>query len=162
MLRLRKFLADTLTMVIFSTVGGMFVEVIITGMTVTQSIQSRIAGCFINLLTAAPYGMYRDWVFRITGAIKGHWSKKLFFDIVAFGTFQVPMYVVVLLLAGATRGQIITACSTITVFSLVIGRPYGMLMELVRTRVFGIIVTETPDGSMVISYRPKKPKRKVG
>ncbi|MCH2020853.1 MAG: L-alanine exporter AlaE [Saprospiraceae bacterium] len=131
----RLFLADTVAMVIFSFTTGMVIELLIAGMTLTQSLTSRILAIPVNLFTARPYGLYRDFFFKkkrsrnpiIKGAI----------DILIFISFQIPVYIFVLMFAGANVGQIIKACSSVIVFFIILGRPYGLFLGFCRT-IFGV------------------------
>ena len=52
-------IADTLAMILFSLVLGMFVEVVISGLTVVQSLTARAASVPVNLLTGRPSWLVR-------------------------------------------------------------------------------------------------------
>ena len=140
---MRRFLADTFALVAFSTVAGMFVELVIAQMTLTQSVRARVTAIPITLATARPYGVFRDWVFRLTGANTGGEVRRALADIGAFVAFQVPVYAAVLLLAGANLRQVAVACATATVILAISGRPYGLFLELCR-RLFGVESVEVP------------------
>ena len=66
--RVRRYLADTFALVAFSTLAGMATELFIAGMTLAQSAQARATAVPVMLLTARPYGLFRDWVFEMSGA----------------------------------------------------------------------------------------------
>lgn len=134
---MRKFLADTVALIVFSTVGGAATEILIAGMTVAQSAQARITAIPLILLTARPYGFYRDWLFRLTGSEHSNQLRKTVIDIAAFVSFQVPVYVVILLMVGASLSQIVAACSTAVAIMIISGRLYGLFLELCR-RAFGV------------------------
>jgi hypothetical protein len=51
---MKRYLADTFAMAAFSTTVGAFVEVVITGLTVEQSVRIRLAAVPIMLVTADP------------------------------------------------------------------------------------------------------------
>ena len=133
----RKFLADTTALITFSTVVGAANEIIVARMSVEQSVQARLTAIPIIMLTARPYGVYRDWVFRLSHADRSNQVRRMIADIVAFTTFQIPIYIANLLLTGATVAQIITACASAVVILVLSGRPYGLLLELFR-RIFGV------------------------
>ena len=133
---MRRFLADTFALVVFSTVAGMFVEVVIAQMTLVQSVRARVTAIPITLVTARPYGVFRDWVFRLSKADTGGEVRRALADIGAFVAFQVPVYAAVLLLAGANLRQVAVACATATIILAISGRPYGLFLELCR-RLFG-------------------------
>ncbi len=134
---MRRFLADTSALILFSTVAALFTEVVIAGMTLAQSAQARVAAVPAMLLTARPYGIFRDWMFEVSGAAQGGEVRRALADIVSFVAFQVPVYVVILLFAGATARQMATASGTAAVILAVSGRPYGLLLEFMR-RLFGV------------------------
>lgn len=117
-------------MVIFSFVTGMVIELFIAKMDIVQSFTSRITAIPLNIVTARPYGLYRDFIVKLVNPkqriIKG------FVDILIFVSFQVPVYIFVLLVAGADLDQIIKACSSVTIFFLVLGRPYGLFLDFLR------------------------------
>jgi hypothetical protein len=53
-------------------------------------------------------------------------------DIFAFTTFMLPQYALVLWWVGAVGTQILSACTSVVLLSLVIGRPYGLYLVLCR------------------------------
>ncbi|MEL7216127.1 MAG: L-alanine exporter AlaE [Pseudomonadota bacterium] len=128
--RWRRFTADTLALLIFSTLGAGFTELVLAGMAWDEVLVARLVAVPVIVITARPYGLYRDWVFGLwTGA--GRFGRLLL-DTVAFLTFQMPVYATILALAGADLGQIIIAVSGAIVVISVSGRPYGVLLEAVR------------------------------
>jgi len=134
----KKFLVDTLTMIIASFPAGLFNEVIIAGMTLGQSLYARFMAVWIDLLTARPYGIYRDFIFAHFGTTEAcSLFKKGLTDVLSYVTFQVPVYVLILFCAGAEPKQIIVAASTCALFSTISGRPYGILLDWFR-RLFGL------------------------
>jgi hypothetical protein len=129
---MKKFLVDTFVMILFSTIFGMFTETLIAGMTLAQSLQSRITAVPVNLLTARPYGIFRDWIFYKAKSSEKDSLKNTAVDIVSFVSFQVPIYAIILIMSGANTNQSIISCSTITLFSVFIGRPYGICLDFFR------------------------------
>lgn len=130
---MRKFLADTVAMITFSWVIGMVIEMGIAGLTLGQSLQSRISGVAANLLTGGLYGKFRDWLFTVTKTTnESGWLREMFVGTLAFVSFQVPLYTAILWSTGATIGQIGAAVGTVTVLSTFIGGPYDMFLVLVR------------------------------
>lgn len=129
---MRRFLSDTFAMIVFSTVFGMAIEVLISGMTFGQSIQARATAIPANLITARPYGIFRDWVFRTMDADNGSELRKGIADILAFVLFQIPLYATILWSSGASWYQIASACSSVTVLSVFMGRPYGLFLDFSR------------------------------
>jgi hypothetical protein len=128
----RKFYSDIFAMVIFSTVVGMIVEIYISGLALLQSVQARATAAPMNIITARPYGIYRDWLFRAFKAKNASQWIKGYLDILAFVTFQVPLYASILFTTGASGKQILISCSTLLALSFIIGRPYGLFLSLFR------------------------------
>lgn len=130
--RLVMMAADIIAMTIFSFVLCLFIEVFIAGLSILQSLQARAAAIPVNLLTGRPYGCFRDWLFRRLRIERKTPLRAVIGDTLAFVVFQVPLYVLVLLFAGATWKQIfISSLFMTTIFSLA-GRPYGLFLDLCR------------------------------
>lgn len=133
----RRFLSDAFAMVVFSFAVGMAVEVLISGLTVSQSLHARLSAIPVNLVTARPYGWFRDRVLSLARAERGGWLRKTAVEVAAFVAFQVPVYMSILLLAGASARQILTSCATLAALSAFMGRPYGVFLDFSR-RLFGV------------------------
>lgn len=136
-----KLVADTLSLVTFAFAVGMFAEVVVSGLSVFQSLQSRLIAIPLNTAVARPFGIYRDWLFSRARARQRGKLARIAVDIFALWSFMMPQYAAVLFFVGAAPGQILTACLTISVVMTMIGRPYGLYLELWR-RLFGIVETE--------------------
>jgi len=131
--------ADITAMIIFSTVLCMTIEIFIAGLTVFQSIQARLAAIPVNLVTGRPYGWFRDRLFVLLSIDRSSPLKMILGDTLAFVIFQVPLYVIVLLFAGATWKQIaISSVFMSLIFSLA-GRPYGIFLDRCRSLSFRIV-----------------------
>lgn len=101
--RLRHAVADTFAMVVYCSVVNMLIEIFLSGMTFEQSLSSRLVAIPVNIMIAWPYGMYRDAVMRFARRISpAGWVKNLA-DVLAYVTFQSPVYVVILLTVGAEQ-----------------------------------------------------------
>jgi L-alanine exporter len=133
----RRYLADTFAMVVFSIAIGAFVELVITGLTLEQTIKIRATAIPVSLLIGRPYGMYRDWVFRQLGSAEKTLLQKILLDTLINLTFQMPLYALILALNGATFMQILTAASSILVIVGLSGRPYGIFLGACR-RLFKV------------------------
>ncbi|WP_263081460.1 L-alanine exporter AlaE [Endozoicomonas sp. Mp262] len=132
----RSFIADTLALMTFTFVTGMMVEVGIAGFTLIQSLISRMLCIPVNLGTARPYGMYRDFITRLVSRwVPGQALQGVCSDIVAYISFQLPLYVVILLVAGSSWSDIGTASVSQLAALFVLGRPYGLWLEFCRSRV---------------------------
>lgn len=128
----RRYLADTSALIVYSTVAGTFVELVVAGLTAEQCLRARLTAVPIILITGRPYGLYRDWIWRLSGADEGVAARRVIADTTAFVSFQLPVYWIVLLIAGASFWQIAAASVTATIILLVSGRPYGALLDVFR------------------------------
>lgn len=122
---------------VFSIVIGAFVELVITGLTIEQTIKTRAAAIPVSLLIGRPYGLYRDWVFRRPGSAEKTLPQKILLDTFINLTFQMPLYALILALNGATFLQILTAVSSILVIVSLSGRRYGIFLSGCR-RLFRV------------------------
>ncbi len=137
--RLILAVADITAMIIFSSVLCMTIEIFIAGLTVFQSIQARLAAIPVNLVTGRPYGWFRDRLFVFLGIDRFSPLKMILGDTLAFVIFQVPLYVVVLLFAGATWKQIMISSVFMSLIFSLAGRPYGLFLDLCRSLSFRIV-----------------------
>ncbi|WP_292284396.1 L-alanine exporter AlaE [Marivita sp.] len=127
---MKGYFVDTLGAVVFFTTVAGFSELIIAGMHPAQVLIARLIMIPVMMLTGRPYGIWRDFVFnmlrpqrRLAGVIC---------DILAFLTFQVPVYVTTLAIAGATLAEIVSAVGAAIVFMIVLSRPYGLFLDALR------------------------------
>lgn len=67
----KTLIADTIAMIVFPFVTSMFLEIVVSGLTFSQSLTSRLLSIPLNLVTGRPYGMFRDWFFRVTKGDQG-------------------------------------------------------------------------------------------
>lgn len=99
--RLRHAVADTFAMVVYCSVVNMLIEIFLSGMSFEQSLSSRLVAIPVNILIAWPYGVYRDLIMRVARkASPAGWAKNLA-DVLAYVTFQSPVYIIILLTVGA-------------------------------------------------------------
>lgn len=130
--RLRHAAADTFAMVVYCSVVNMMIEIFISGMSFDRSLSSRLVAIPVNVLIAWPYGMYRDVFMRtIRRYSKANWAKHLA-DVLAYVSFQSPVYVAILLTIGADWHQIIAAVSSNIVVSMMMGAAYGYFLDYCR------------------------------
>ena len=133
--RTRSFIADTLALVVFFTITSGINERIIAGMAWDEVVVARSFGALLMVLTARPYGLWRDWLFktvnpktRVTGLLT---------DCISLLVFQVPIYVVILMVGGAEGAAILKGTAGFAIAMLLLGRPYGVFLDFVRT-LFGL------------------------
>lgn len=130
--RLRMFLADTLSMTLFSTVLCMTIEILLAGLTLGQSITARVAAVPTNILTGRAYGLYRDCIFRLFRMREDSFFQAAVADTAAFLSFQVPLYGIVLMIAGASFRQMVVSAGSMTLIFALAGRPYGIFLQACR------------------------------
>ncbi|MFX3679864.1 L-alanine exporter AlaE [Oceaniradius stylonematis] len=131
----RDFLADTTALVVFFTIAGIINERFVAGMAWDEVARSRAIGAPLMVLTARPYGIWRDWVMaraKTSGRI-----SRFAHDVVALLLFQVPIYVAIIYAGGATGDALWRGALGAAVYMLVLGRPYGLWLDVVR-RWFGL------------------------
>jgi len=145
---MRRLLADTFALIIFCTVAAGLVELLVVGLSADQLLHTRLAAIPAIIVTARPYGIWRDMVFRHFKVNEASPARAVAFDTVAFVGFQGPVYALILLLAGASLAQIALAIPAAAVAMILAGRPYGVFLDWVR-RVFG--ATIAPAASSAVS-----------
>ncbi len=140
--RLRHAVADTFAMVVYCSVVNMLIEIFLSGMSFEQSLSSRLVAVPVNILIAWPYGFYRDAIMRVARRMSpAGWMKNLA-DVLAYITFQSPVYVVILLAVGADWHQIAAAVSSNIVVSMLMGAAYGYFLDYCR-RLFKVTACGT-------------------
>lgn len=131
----RAFAADTTALVIFFTITGVLNERFIVGMEWDQVAISRAIGAPLMVLTARPYGLWRDFV--MTRAAPTGGMARLAWDTAALLSFQVPIYVAIIALGGATGAELLWGGLGAAAIMICLGRPYGMFLDYVRA-LFGL------------------------
>jgi hypothetical protein len=95
-----------------------------------EVMQTRVAMITIMFTTGRPYGVWRD-VFFATTQPTVTWSKSLV-DGVAFLTFQLPVYGLLLWIIGADATEIYTLIASTALLMLIISRPFGLFLQAMR------------------------------
>lgn len=136
--RLRSAAADTFALVVYCFVAGMAIEILLSGMSLQQSLSSRLLSIPVNILIAWPYGVYRDAFIRFGHRYgpKQFWVRNLA-DLLAYVSFQSPVYAAILWTVGADMQQIATAVASNAVVSMGMGIVYGYFLEYCR-RLFRV------------------------
>jgi hypothetical protein len=131
----RSFLADTLALVIFFTITSGLNERFVAGLDWSEVATARAIGAPLMVLTARPYGIWREWLLRKIN------PSSRFATIAADGlallVFQVPIYVAIIMAGGARGSSVISGALGFAALMIVLGRPYGVWLEFVRHR-FGL------------------------
>ena len=110
----------------------MAIEIFLSEMTFQQSLSSRLVAIPVNIIIAVPYGFYRDFAMRQAYRISASGWMKNIADVVAYVTFQSPVYVAILLVVGADWHQIAAAVSSNIVVSMMMGAAYGYFLDYCR------------------------------
>ncbi len=143
--RLRHAVADTFAMVVYCTVVNMMIEIFLSGMTFEQSLSSRLVAIPVNIIIAVPYGIYRDFAMRQARRISpARWMKNMA-DVLAYVTFQSPVYVAILWSVGADWHQIVAAVSSNLAVSMMMGAAYGYFLDYCR-RLFRVARLSAGEG----------------
>ena len=125
----RSFAADTLALILFFTVTGILNERFVAGMTWEQVLHARLLGAGLMVISGRPYGLWRDRVMTFSSDSR---PSQLFWDSLALVSFQVPIYAALLAISGANAAELLRGCLGVTVIMLVLGRPYGAFLNVVR------------------------------
>ena len=121
---------DTIATLFFFTLIAVFTELVIVGMEPLQVLTTRLIMVPVMVLTGRPYGVWRDWIFvRISPK---HSLSRVVVDVVAFLSFQVPVYAATLAIAGANTSEMVTAVGSGTFFMMILSRPFGLFLQFSR------------------------------
>ncbi len=134
---MKRLLVDTSVTILFFTAVASFTELVIAGMALETVLLTRLIMMPVMILTGRPYGLYRDWWMMCVP--NGSTSVRTMIDIVAFLSFQVPVYVATLLFAGARWSEIVTAVSSAFILMVLVSRPFGLVLDFARRKA-GIAV----------------------
>lgn len=138
----RSAAADTFALVVYCFIAGMAIETLVSGMSFQQSLSSRLVSIPVNILIAWPYGRYRDLFIRLaTRFPRGQWLLRNLADLLAYVSFQSPVYAAILWSVGADGQQIMTAVAGNAVVSMAMGVVYGYFLDYCRKlfRVTGYV-----------------------
>ncbi|MBN2567351.1 L-alanine exporter AlaE [Candidatus Woesearchaeota archaeon] len=140
-------LIDTLGNVTFSLAVGSLLDYS-SGLDWRGIVGSRASASALNTTTGGLYGGWRDYIFRITRTTeKSHWLRNRGADLLAFNTFQVPVYAVALSVGSLVQEgefdyyKVLEGCKNLAVISPLIAPTMGMYMNRVR-KWFGVSTPE--------------------
>ena len=115
-----------------------------SGLNFTGIIAARTSATTMNIFTSAPYGMWRNLIFRKFNTTENSRKiRKALTDLFAFNTFQTPMYAVIVAIGSwISEGRIdwdkVTKGTLyITLASPFISPAFGWYMDKVR-KIFRI------------------------
>lgn len=132
--RRRAFIADTLALILFFTTSGIINERFIAGMSWEEVFKARLLGAALMVPVARPYGLWRDWLMQHAGETR---FSRLVWDSTALMTFQVPIYAAIIAVSGAKGGGLLSGVIGAAIMMLVLGSPYGVFLNWVRS-LFGL------------------------
>ena len=130
----RAFIADTTALILFFTTTGVVNERVLAGMSWEQVTHARLIGAVLMVPVARPYGIWRDWVM---GRARPTRLSRLLWDSAALVSFQVPIYVAIIAVSGASERGLLLGTLGATAIMLACGRPYGAFLAWVRS-LFGV------------------------
>lgn len=137
---------DIFSNITYTTVVGAFLDVL-SGLSVSGIVAARVASCGTNAVTSAPYGWWTEKVYQYTKTNEGaSFFRKRAVDLLAFNTFQIPVYATVLAVGTlVSEGEINiekvkNGAENLFYASPFIGPTLGWYMTLCR-RVFGLRTT---------------------
>ncbi len=145
----KETIVDTAGVVSYSLIVGAGMDYS-AGLRGVGIVASRAYGTAINIPTGAPYGKWRDFLYKTFKTTdKSSKTKKYFTELAAFNSFQVPLYATVVGVGSLASNLIETGQFKIDVdkvmrgterlieISPIIGPTLGLWVELVR-RMFGL------------------------
>lgn len=132
---MKALIVDSLAAVAFFTLIAATMEVFVAQMTWEQVLAVRLAAIPVILFTGRPYGVWRDMILRLGNANAPPRCRRAGLDVLAFLSFQVPVFIAILTFAGATPEQMMRAVPTATLLMLLISRIYGLYLDHCRRLV---------------------------
>ena len=131
-------LADTFGNVTYSMAAGAILDYC-TGLNLTGIVASRLAATKLNILTGGVYGIWREKVFQATKTNDSHGKfRKGLTDLVAFNTFQVPVYAAAVAIGSlVSEGRVDLekvkhGAEYLGIISPIIGPTLGMYLDGLR------------------------------
>ncbi|MBI5002208.1 L-alanine exporter AlaE [Candidatus Woesearchaeota archaeon] len=137
---------DTFSNITYTTVVGAVLDAL-SGLNLSGIVAARIASCGTNVLTSAPYGWWTEKVYHYTKTNESAgFVRKRVVDLLAFNTFQIPVYATVLAVGTlVSEGEINiekvkNGAENLFYASPFIGPTLGWYMASCR-RIFGLRTT---------------------
>lgn len=127
---MRLLIIDTVATIVFFTAVATFSELVIAGMEPSKVLVTRLLMVPIMILTGRPYTGWRDGLLKQVRP-QNQWSAA-FVDIVAFLSFQGPVYAATLLIAGASLVEVGAAIGSAVIFMMLLARPFGLFVDWAR------------------------------
>ncbi|MBS3071550.1 L-alanine exporter AlaE [Candidatus Pacearchaeota archaeon] len=145
----KESLVDTLGVVSYSLIVGAVTDYS-AGLRGIGVLASRLYGTAINLPTGAPYGKWRNFIYKKTKTTnESSKLRKSLVELAAFNTFQVPLYVTVIGVGSLVSNlisseefkidfdKVIKGAEHLAIISPLIGPTLGLYTEGLR-KLFGL------------------------
>ncbi len=139
----RTAVADTVGNVTYPLIVASAIDYA-SGLNLTGIVAARASGIPLNVATGRPYGWWREQVCRLTNTTeKSGRVRKTLADLLAFNTFQVPLYAGLVAFGSyVSEGKIDwekakNGATYLAGISPLIGPTMGLYMDLMR-RFFGV------------------------
>lgn len=135
----KELFADLVSLNTYCYLLSFPIELWLAGMSFEAHLHARFIGLFIISLTARPFGIWRDYIFKrfnLNDESKG--LKAYAVDTLAYLSFEMPLYITNLTISGATTEQIIKSICVFALMAGVIGRPYGLYRVFIRKKFFNL------------------------
>ncbi|MBI4738050.1 L-alanine exporter AlaE [Candidatus Woesearchaeota archaeon] len=127
---MKDYLVDTSSSLIFYAPVFTFVEYVIAGMESNEVLKSRTIGTIVGIVTARPYGKFREWWSHARRTDSGSSQlKKLLTETSGLTLFTLPCYVATLTIAGASFDETVVALPSGLALSALSSRPYGYFLD---------------------------------
>ena len=127
----QRLLVDTIVVNVFFFLVNFANETLIARMPLVVSLRLRAVALITNTLTARPYGLWRDFLWRRLAPIDA--LSCYVADTLVFFTFQLPLYWVNMVIAGNIKlHQVVVASITIGLMAGFLGRPCGIFLNWAR------------------------------
>jgi len=128
--RRSEWLLDIFAMNSFSWVIAIPIELVLAGMSWNEHLKVRLLAVLFNTVIARPFSLYRHWVVGRFG--QGSALHNYAVDTFVFLSFQLPLYVLNVILGGASLMEVLTASGTFLLIAGALGRPYGLYLDGLR------------------------------
>lgn len=113
---------------------------LLAGLTITETIYSRLAGIPIDLIVGSVYGKYMNYLRKkfdaenVYGFLNKGRLKRTAADTVAFTTFMMPIYAAVLYFIGVDFFSGLVAVLSAIPYSIWQGGPQGIYSDFIRKK----------------------------
>lgn len=127
---IKNYFIDITASITFYTPIMAPMEYFIADMSGEEVLKSRSSAIGIAFLAARPNGIFREWWARKWNATpESSRIKKILVDTSSLMVFQIPTYITILTISGASLSEIVVALPTGLAIGVTAGRPYGYFLD---------------------------------